>query len=66
MIIKKLSRHLGNELSYDSQKLNEILAYNIVRYALKNYMEDNSVTQTVKITVRKFQKFEAATQSFLH
>ena len=64
MIIRKRSRRLGHELSYHSQKLNEILEQSIVRHALKNDMENKSVTPPVMITVRKFQKFQMVTLSF--
>ena len=37
-----------------------------MRYALKNDMENNSVAQTVTVTVRKFKKFQMATPIFLH
>ena len=46
--------------------MNKILAKGIERYALKNDIENNSVTQTVTVTVRKYRKFQIATPSFLY
>ena len=57
---------MGPELSYYSQKHTEILAKGIVRYSLKNDMENNSVIQTVTVTVRKFRNFQMAAHSFLY
>ena len=57
---------MSPELSCHSLKLNEILAQDIVRYALKNDMESNSVTQTITVTEKKFRKFQMATPSYLY